>query len=418
VKQRIAYIVNIYPKVSHTFIRREIAALRAQGVEVTTIAMRGWLEPVTDEADVAERASTQYVVRRGFARVALDALQMLLSRPSAALAALRLAMQMARYSEKSYGYHFIYWAEACSVSRIVEKNQCKHLHAHFGTNGAEVAMLAARISGSPYSFTVHGPEEFDAPRGFGLPILLRRAKFVVAISSFARSQLYRLMLAEDWPKVHVVHCGLDSSFLSAPVDHDGLASRQLVCVGRLCEQKGQALLLQALRTVLDRGVDCSLILAGDGEMREAMVGEIRRLGLAEKVTITGWISGARVRELLASSRCLVLPSFAEGLPVVIMESMALGRPVLSTYVAGIPELVRNGVDGWLVAAGDVAPLADAMEAALTATPASLQAMGDSARVRVRARHDINTEAGKLRLLFAASGRAHSTTPDLNRGPYE
>ncbi|MBX3269524.1 MAG: glycosyltransferase [Sandaracinaceae bacterium] len=395
---RVAYVINQYPKVSHTFIRREIAALRAQGVEVATVAMRGWDEPVVDPADVSERETTHYVLERGVLGLLGAVAWLTLTRPLASLAALGLAISMTRRSLRPLPYHLVYWAEACVVARFARREGCRHLHAHFGTNAAEVAMLAGAIDGVPYSFTVHGPEELDAPVGLGLRTKLERASFVVAISSFGRSQLYRLLPEDAWPKIRVIHCGLDAGSFEAVAD-DGLDSSRFVCVGRLCEQKGQTLLLEALRRLLDRGHHATLVLAGDGERRAAIEREIERLRLGAHVTITGWISEAGVREALASSRCLVLPSFAEGLPVVLMEAMAARRPVITTYVAGIPELVRDGVDGWLVPAGEVQALADAMERALATPREVLRTMGAAARDRAHARHDVTTEARSLARCF-------------------
>ncbi|HWH82051.1 MAG TPA: glycosyltransferase, partial [Burkholderiaceae bacterium] len=185
----------------------------------------------------------------------------------------------------------------------------------------------------------------------------------------------------------------------------GAVSNTLVCVGRLCEQKGQLLLVQALHKLVAQGVDARLVLAGDGEMRAAIESLVASLGLAGRVRITGWIGSAEVRAEILAARALVLPSFAEGLPVVLMEAMALRRPVVTTFVAGIPELVRDGVDGWLVAAGDVEALAEAMRACLNAPANQLARMGDAAHERALARHDIDREAAKLCALFAASSSA-------------
>ncbi len=274
----------------------------------------------------------------------------------------------------------------------------QHLHAHFGTNSAEVAMLAHALGGPRFSFTVHGPEEFDKPQFIHLGEKMRRAAFVVAISSYGRSQLFRWVEHAHWPKVKVVHCGLERAFHEVPAVPLPAAPR-LVCVGRICEQKGQQLLVQAAGVLAARGVAFELVLAGDGEMRPEVERLIAGLGLQGRVRITGWISSNQVREEILAARALVLPSFAEGLPVVIMEAMALRRPVLTTYVAGIPELVRPGENGWLFPAGDVEALAMAMGDCLAQPGEVLQAMGEAAYRRVLERHDIDTEAAKLAGLF-------------------
>ena len=393
-KMHITYLINQYPKVSHSFIRREILALERQGFNVQRIALRGWNEAVVDIEDIAEQKKTQYVLAQGVVSLLIAALKVLFTAPARFFVALRLALKMARASEKSLPYHLIYLAEACKIPPWLKSHQSQHLHAHFGTNSAEIAMLAGVLAGLPYSFTVHGPEEFDKPQALGLNTTIHHAKFVVAISAFGRSQLFRWASYSDWQKIKIVHCGLEESFYKVPVSPI-TATPRLVCAGRLCEQKGQLLLLEAAKKLHDSGMDFELILAGDGEMRAEIESLIIKYRLQNKVKITGWISSDEVRNHILSSQALVLPSFAEGLPVVIMEAMSLRRPVISTYIAGIPELLIQGENGWLCAAGDVEALTKAMREALTLPVETLQKMGDAAYTRVTARHDIDIEAAKF-----------------------
>ena len=403
---RIAYLVNQYPTVSHSFIRREILALESAGVEVMRIALRGWNSPLADPQDLREREHTHFVLRQGPIALLRALLREATARPRLLFAGWRVATRMAKGSDRSLLYHWIYLVEACVAAGWIRQAGIRHVHAHFGTNSAEVAMLAAPLCGAGYSFTVHGPDEFDRPNAIGLGEKMRRANFVVAISSFTRSQLLRWVERPHWDKIHVVHCGLDLAF------HDGALAPQastarLVCVGRLSAQKGQLLLLDALRKVLDAGHAVELVLAGDGEMRPLLERRVDELGLRAQVRITGWVSAAQVRAELLAARALVLPSFAEGLPVVIMEAMALRRPVITTYIAGIPELVRNGESGWLVPAGDVEALAEGVVACLLAPPETLQRMGDKARQRVLKRHDVDVEVGKLLRLFGRAAESQS-----------
>ena len=395
---RIAYLVNHYPAVSHSFIRREILALEKQGITVDRIALRGWDSPLVDPADGQERAQTRFVLNQGVMTLLAAVVGQVLKRPALAWAALRQATRMAKGSDKSLAYHWMYFVEACTVASWLRSGSIDHVHAHFGTNSAEVGQLASLLARATYSFTVHGPDEFDRPRAIGLAEKIRHAAFVVGISSFTRSQLFRWVERSHWAKIHVIHCGLDAGFYDSAVA-EMAPSRVLVCVGRLGEQKGHLLLLEAMRLVVDRGHHFELVLAGDGEQRLAIEDRIVELGLASQVRITGWISSADVRRELLAARALVLPSFAEGLPVVIMEAMALRRPVITTFVAGIPELVRDGESGWLVPAGDAEALADAIVACLTAAAGNLVAMGDAGRRRVLARHDVDIEAAKLASLF-------------------
>jgi colanic acid/amylovoran biosynthesis glycosyltransferase len=398
---RIAYFVNHYPKVSHSFIRREILALESLGLHVSRYALRGWAEPLADAEDIAERDRTKYVLRGGVAALVPATLTCLLTSPVRWIRALKLALTMSRRSDRPWPFHLVYLAEACRLARWLEQQPVAHVHAHFGTNSAEIVALAHILGGPDFSFTVHGPEEFDKPEALHLPRKMAIARFVVAISSFGRSQLWRWLPHHEWHKVKVVRCGINKAFHSIAPQAVPDTNR-LVCVGRLCEQKGQMLLIEATRRLRERGMELDLVLAGDGEMRPEIERLVAQYGLEDCVRITGWISGEQVRAELLEARALVLPSFAEGLPVVIMEAMALRRPILSTYVAGIPELVHPDRHGWLFPAGDVDALVHAMTECLRTSPEQLQIMGDAGRERVLQRHDADTEAAKLASLISHS----------------
>jgi colanic acid/amylovoran biosynthesis glycosyltransferase len=395
---KVAYLVNQYPLLSHSFIRREIAALEALGVDVRRYTLRQTAGPLAEEADRLELPKTAAVLSRPWSGKAAAALRAAAARPAGFLRALALAVRLGLKSDRGFFAHFAYLIEAAVIAAWCRADNVQHLHVHFGTNSATVGMLAHVMGDVPWSFTAHGPEEFDRPFGIALTEKIESARFVAAISSFGRSQLWRRTASRHWGKVKVVHCGLDESFLAgarAPVP----SVPRLVCVGRLCEQKGQILLVEAVAILKARGVYCEIVFGGDGPMRAEIEAAIASAGLGDRIVIRGWISAAAVRAEIEAARALVLPSFAEGLPVVIMEAMALERPVVSTLVAGIPELVRPGETGWLVPAGDAQALALALEAAITAKPDELAAMGRAARARVLERHDAGTEAAKLKALF-------------------
>lgn len=395
---RIAYFINQYPKVSHSFIRREILALDRQGFEVQRIALRGWDAELVDEEDRQEQTRTRYVLQDGLLPLLIASFSTFFTSPSRFLCTLGLALRVGWHAERSLPYHLIYLAEACRILPWLKSFGAMHVHAHFGTNSAEVVMLAHALGGPSYSFTVHGPNEFDKPQFLGIGEKVRRSAFVVAISSYGRSQLFRWVDHARWPKVKVVHCGLEPAFYTVEPTPP-TATPRLVCVGRLCEQKGQLLLVEAVHRLARKGIKFELVLVGDGEMRAEVEGLIARYGLVGQVRITGWISSDGVREEIIAARGLVLPSFAEGLPVVIMEAMALRRPVLTTYVGGIPELVRPGENGWLVPAGSIDELTAAMEDFFSKPLDELRKMGEAAYLRVVERHSIDTEAAKLAELF-------------------
>ena len=400
---RITYFINQYPKVSHSFIRREILALERLGLVVQRIALRGLRDKLVDEDDLNERTFTKYVLDDGMLKLLGAVSKMFVSSPLTFISSLWLALTIGWRADRPLPYHLIYFAEACQLVLWMKSFGSQHVHAHFGSNSAEVVMLAHALGGPPYSFTVHGPEEFDKPQPLKLSEKIKHAAFVVAISSYGRSQLYRWLNHLDWHKVKVVHCGIEKSFYEIDASALILPSiTRIVCVGRLCEQKGQILLLEACKNLMDKGLAYQLVLAGDGEMRPEVERYIKIHHLENNVKITGWISSAQVRDEILASHAMVLPSFAEGLPVVIMEAMALKRPVISTYVAGIPELVVPGQNGWLVPAGSVADLTVAIEQLIATNADKLKEMGDAAYLRVKQRHDIDTEAAKLLILFKES----------------
>jgi colanic acid/amylovoran biosynthesis glycosyltransferase len=395
---RVAYLVNQYPMVSHVFIRREILALERRGVEITRIALRGWHGELVDEEDHLERKRTRYVLRDGVPALLSALARMLVTRPVRLMKALGLALYMGRRAERPLPVHLAHLAEACRIVPWLRAEGVDHVHAHFGTNSAEVAMLVRALGGPPWSFTIHGPKEYDNVELIHLADKLRHCAFVVAITSYGRSQLYRLVEHRHWSKINVIHCGLEPAFF-ASTESPLPTARRLVCVGRICEQKGQLLLMWAAQKLSARGAVFELVLVGDGEMRAEVEALIERYKLQNTVRITGRVSSEQLYNEIVSARALVLPSFAEGLPMVIMEAMALKRPVISTFIAGIPELVQAGEHGWLVPAGDVDALSQAMQECLEAPVETLALMGEAAQKRVLERHNVDTQAAELESLF-------------------
>lgn len=394
---KLAYLVNRYPAVSHSFIRREILALEALGHSVARFSIRGVDSALPDPSDAAEATKTRVILAAGAPALIGGALATMVTKPGRFLSAACAAYKMAGWGLKPKIRHLAYLVEACWVARAIGGVQ--HLHAHFGTNPAAVARLVHILTGVPYSFTVHGPEEFDHPIGLALPAKMADAKAVVAISSFGRSQLMRWSPVADWGKIKIVRCGVDALFAETPPPPP-VSAPELCCVARLSGQKGLPLLVEAAALLAKRGVDFHLTLVGDGELRGEIEREIASAGLTDRITITGYLSAAEVRAKIVAARAMVLPSFAEGLPVVLMEALALATPVVTTAIAGIPELVDEQC-GWVIPAGHVVAIADAMEAVLAADPATLRAMGEVGRARVLDMHDARRNAEALAEMFAA-----------------
>ena len=347
---------------------------------------------------MAEKGKTQIVLANGPMTLAAATLGRVLRHPKRFWQALSLSLRHGRRSDVGVFRHLIYLAEACFAARICERDGIQHIHAHFGTNAATVAMLTAKLSAMGYSFTVHGPEEFDKPQALSLGSKIENSDFVVGISQFGRSQLSRWVDPTNWNKIKVVHCGIEPSRFSDPKPmKDG--PLRLVSIGRFAEQKGHVTLIEGFAHALSHHSDMHLVLVGDGDMRPDILGTIQRLGISNHVTLTGWLDEAAIQSELALAHAMVLPSFAEGLPMVIMEAMAAARPVIATYIAGTPELVRDRQDGWLAPAGDVKALADCILECAGSDRAQLQQMGLNARDRVLARHDIDVLANQLSELF-------------------
>ena len=396
---RIGYLINTYPRPSHSFIRREIAAIEAQGVEIHRFAMRGDRAGLHDPADLAEHERTERILEAGGARLLAGLSRQFAASPRQVGQAMQLARQRAGAGESSLSRQIIYMAEGARIAARARDLALTHIHAHFGTNSTRVASYARLLGGPRFSFTVHGPEEFDNIAAQDLGGKLALAEFCATVSSFGRSQMYRWVRPEDWNKVEVIHCGLALERWGdpAPLPRGPL---HMVAVGRFAEQKGFGLLMRAFARAWRHNPALRLSLVGDGELRPQIMDRIAAEGMAEAVTLLGWQDEAGVRAAINAAHVLVTPSFAEGLPVVIMEAMACARPVIATYIAGIPELIRPGQEGWLVPAGDADALVDTMLLAALTGHDQLTRMGMAARDRVRARHDINESARRLVGLFS------------------
>jgi colanic acid/amylovoran biosynthesis glycosyltransferase len=417
---RIGYLIAEYPKISHTFIDREIEALRELGVDVATFSIRPTpADQLLTEADRRAAAETFSILPAGPGRLARAHLRGLRAHPLRYATTLVQALRLSAGGARANLWQLFYFAEAMVLWEECRRRGIDHIHAHFANVASAVAMFAASFGGGDrmsWSFTMHGPTEFDDVTRYAIAEKIRSATFVACISDYCRAQLMKLVEPRHWDKLSVVRCGLDFDQLpdldldldvgldldeaGAGVDTDGRASGPLrvLSVGRLVADKGQLLLVQAVAALRARGVDVTLTLVGDGPDRGALTDAVRRLGIGESVLLAGAVDQGRLPELYLSSDVFCMPSFAEGLPVVLMEAMAHGLPVVATRIAGVSELVQDGVNGAVVAAGRVDLIVDAL-ARLAADPELRARWGAAGRHGVRDDHDIRASALTLAELF-------------------
>lgn len=405
---RVAYITGQYPLVSLTFIQREIAALRDLGLDVITCSMRR--TPPEQHKGAAEReaaATTFYVLERLKRPVDLITAQSpLLRRPGRYLAALALAWKTRAPGWKAAAYQIAYFLEATVLARHLSHQGVTHMHAHFTTGAASVAMITSELTGIPYSFTLHGPADFLDPYRWKIGEKAARARFVATISHYARSQLMFHTPPEHWERLHIVHCGVDPARYAGAGARSGREIR-LIFVGRVAPVKGLRLLIRAMTALADELPDLSLAIVGDGEDRDVIADAARPLG--DRIRFTGYLSQDEVVGELAAADIAVLPSFAEGVPVFLMEALASGRPVIATRVAGVSELVKTGETGILVPPGDVESLTDAIRN-LARDPDARHAMGAAGRAVVADAFNIRTEASRLATLFTEGGASDIRPP--------
>jgi len=400
---RLAYLCDQYPAISHTFVLREVEALRRLGAEIATVSIRrsdpGHLKA---EADRREFETTYAVLPVGMARLLAVHLAGFARQRRRYLATLLWALRTGRGSARGRLWQLFYFAEAVLVWDRLRREGLSHVHAHFTSPAADVAMIVARLGGGwSYSFSAHGTDIQTADQGL-LAEKVRNARFVVCVSDFGRSQLMTLVGDEHWPKIHVVRCGVDL----AQFDGDRAASDsgdelRILNVGRLHPVKGQAVLLEALALLQADSVRARLTIVGDGERREALERRAAELGVTDGVTFAGSVGQDDIRAYYERADVFCLPSFGEGIPVVLMEAMAMRVAVVSSRVMGIPELVEDEVGGLLVAPGRPDLLAAALRR-LADNPELRERLAHAGHDKVAADHDGSRAAAQLRELFASA----------------
>ncbi len=402
---RIAYLVSIYPAQSHTFIQREIAGLRDRGFEIMPISVhRPGPGDILGEVAVAEATVTRWLLPPPVDEVIKSLFWAVFTRP---LLSLQVAWRALAKRGMGWGARVKwcgYLGEAILVAYWIHRDRIEHLHGHFGNAASNAAMLAAQLANVPWSITFHGID-LDEPERFRHTDKLATCQFAVCISKFGRSRLMHSTPPELWRKIHIIHCGLPIPEASSLPQPPGQG--RILCVARLSVEKGHVVLLRALAALRERGIAFHCMLVGEGPLRAQLEQLVAELELVACVTFAGARTPDEVSEHIKTSDLLALASFGEGIPVALMEAMSHQRPVIATYVGGIPELVRDGHNGYLVPAGSVGELADAIEKLLS-NPEMACAMGQRGRATVLEAFQLEVAAERLAALFRGKAMEEQT----------
>jgi glycosyltransferase involved in cell wall biosynthesis len=397
----IAMVTGRYPGLSQTFIDREVRALREMGVDLITVTVRSPDPQALSGQFQHEEAGRVFRLLDSAKRPGhvVEAMYQALRHPRRLAATARLAIHTCPAGARAVALQLAYFAEAILLGPHLRTSNVKHLHNHLGDSSGTVTMLAAELTRIPFSMTLHGPEIFQSAQRWRLDAKVARAHFVACISEFGRQQAMRFSDEAHWHKLKVVRCGVNPSLYAAAPTAER-TSRDLLFVGRLEERKGVDILLDAVALLKASGSDVRLKIVGNGPQREALQRQTAALSLAAVVTFAGTKDEAAVAEALRYSDVLVVPSLSEGLPVVIMEALASGVPVVASAVDGIPELVREGETGRLVPPSDPQALAKTIEQMLK-DPGLRQRLGDAGRKLVATKHDAESNTLELLRLIAS-----------------
>ena len=394
-----AYLVSQYPAISHTFILREVLALRQLGFEISVASINSADRPpagmTKEEKQETER--TLYVKRVPVLRLLACHLRQLLRSPSRYFAALFFALRSGGCDLRGVAYGFFYFAEAAVIAEWMRTLGLNHLHVHFATPASAVGLIVSRLSGCGLSITVHGPDEFYDVSRYRLAEKIAGASFLCAIGNFARSQLMKLSPVEHWSKFEVTPLGVDTASFSRQHRYHE-APFEILCIGRLVPAKGQHILISAVRELADRGRQVRLRFVGDGPDRQSLERQACAQCVDDLIVFEGSVNQDRIRDFYNRADAFVLPSFAEGIPVVLMEAMAMQLPCVTTRITGIPELIRDGIDGLLVVPSDEGELADAIER-LIADPELRCSLACAGRKRVVERYNLSTNIRRLAEVF-------------------
>ncbi|HTQ57170.1 MAG TPA: glycosyltransferase family 4 protein [Bryobacteraceae bacterium] len=382
---RLAYLLSQYPAVNHAFMLREVRLLREFGFEVQVASIRR-PDRNPGEMTASERAeiqATYYVKSTGAIGLARAHLYTLVSHPIAYFRGMVRALRI------SAARGLFYFGEAVAVGDWMRRRRLSHVHTHYVST---VGLLLAGIFPVNLSITFHGPAEFAGAERFRLRQKVAASRFCCAISRHGLEQLMAASDPADRPKLELTPLGVDTDEFAPRPFRPNPAPFRIVSVGRLAPVKGPQVLIATVDRLAKRGRQFRLRLAGEGPDRPALTQEVQNRGLQEHVVFEGNLNQDELRELYRESDILVLASFAEGLPVVLMEAMAMEIPCVASSVNGVPEIITPEADGLLVPPGDADALAGAI-GRLMDDPELRRTLGERARTKVLEKFNLrpNTE---------------------------
>ena len=393
--------MSTYPAVSHTFVLREVKRLRRENFDIRVASINSPERPAdgmtSEEQD--ESSATFYVKRQGILGAARAHLAVLVTSPKSYFTGLWFALRLAGTDLRRLIFAVFYFVEAVILGHWMESQELRHLHVHFANAASTVGLIASRTFPIQFSLTVHGPDEFyDAP-GLRLAEKIVGASFACCVGQFARSQLMKLSLPGEWGKFEIVPLGVDPQLFTPRPFRSAPETFEILCVGRLVPAKGQYVLVAAVSRLVKSIPNLRLRLVGDGPDREGLERAIAAANLSRHVVLEGSVNQDRIRDYYRQADIFVLASFAEGVPVVLMEAMAMEIPCVSTFVAGIPELIRSEIDGILVSPSDDSALASAIKRLID--DSSLRhRLGIAARRRVMDKYNLDHNVIHLAEIFA------------------
>jgi colanic acid/amylovoran biosynthesis glycosyltransferase len=394
---KLGYLVSQYPAINHTFILREIQELRRLGFDIRVASVRGPdrapSEMTADERQELEH--THYIRTSGIAHALRCCVQTMAFRPMGYLRGLLCIFRLSGLDLAAIFWNLLYLTEAVVAGVWMQEQGLTHVHTHFAST---VALLLSKVFPADISMTIHGEAEFIDPKGFHMTAKIAASRFVCVISQYARSQLMKTANYSDWGKFEVCSLGVNTRVFAPSEFRTRPGPFQIISVGRLAAVKGHHILVSAVDHLIQSGKRVQVRLVGDGPERLSLEEHIRRRGLSAYFTFEGAANQDRVLALYREADCFVLSSFAEGIPVVLMEAMAMEIACVATWIAGIPELIENGTDGLLAAPSDDQALARCVIQLMDDQELRLR-IGKAGRVKVIHKYNLERNVELLARVF-------------------